>query len=123
MVPGLLCRCVGPWRVRVAQFVLRRVPTTIVVIPSESSAYHYVNTSDRIGHPGHRRTDHNRRLLGIGHRGKGHDSRLISFGFRCGSGRRLGGSHRHGADDPVIVVARYPDFGRIVARPNVSMYS
>ena len=62
-------------------------------------------------------------VLGIGHHGNGHDSRPISFGVRCGSTRRLGGSHRHGADDLVIVVDRYPDFGRIAARPDVSMYS
>ena len=47
---------------------------------------------------------------------------LISFGCRYGSSGRLSGSHRHGTDDPVIVVARYPNLGRISARPNVSMY-
>ena len=82
-----------------------------------------VNTSDCISHLGHRRTDHNRHLLGIGHRGNDHGGCPISFGCRCGSSRLLGGSHRHGVDDPVIVVARYPDFGRIVARRDVSMYS
>ena len=89
----------------------------------ESSAYHFVNTVDRTGHPGRHRTGHNRRLLYIGDRGIGHGGRPISFGCRCGSGRRLDGSHHHGAAHLVIVVARYPDSGRIAARPNVSMYS
>ena len=81
----------------------------------ESSAYHFVTSADRTGHPG-RRTGHNRRLFCIGHRGNDHDDRPISFGCHYGSGRR------RGADDPVIVVARYPNFGRIDARPVVSMY-
>ena len=92
-------------------------------ILGESFADHYVNTSDRIGHPDRHHTDHNRRLPGIGHRGNGHGSRLISFGCRYGSGRHPGGSHHHGATDPVIVVARSPEFGRIAARIDGSMYS
>ena len=89
----------------------------------ERSSYHFVNTADRTGHPGRRRTGHNRRLLYIGHRGIGHSSRSISFGCRYGSGRHPGGSHHHGATDPVIVVARSPEFGRIAARIDGSMYS
>ena len=76
-----------------------------------------MNTSDRIGHPGRPRTDHNRHLLGIGHRGNGHGGRPISFGCRCGSSRR------HGVADLVIVDAHYHYFGRIVARPDGIMYS
>ena len=91
-------------------------------IPYESFAYHYVNTVDHICDPGHHRTAHNHRLLCIVHVGIGHGSHPISFGFRCGSGRRLGGSHRHDADDPMIVVTRYPDSGRIDARPDVRIY-
>ena len=62
-----------------------------------------MNSAERIGHLGH-----NRPLLCIGHHDIGHGGRLISFGCRCGSGLCLGGSHRHGADDSVIVVARIP---------------
>ena len=61
----------------------------------ESSAYHFVNTVDRTGHPGRHRTGHNRHLLYIGHRSICHGGRPISFGCRCGSGRRRGGNHRH----------------------------
>ena len=84
-----------------------------------------MNTSDRIGPPGHRCTNHNHRLVCIGHRrsGRGRRGRPISFGCRCGSGRRLDGSHHHGAAHLVIVVARYPDFGRIAACLDGSMYS
>ena len=89
----------------------------------ERSSYRFVNTADRTGHPGRRRTGHNRRLLYIGHRGIGHDHRPVSFSCPCGSGRRRDDNLRHGADDPVTVVARYPDFGRIVTRPDRSMYS
>ena len=81
-----------------------------------------VNTSDCISHLGHRRTDHNRHLLGIGHRGNDHGGCPISFGCRCSSGRRRGGNRRHGVVDPVIVVACYPVDGRIDTRPAVSMY-
>ena len=88
----------------------------------ESVAYHFVNIADRTGHSGCRHTGHNRRLLYIGHRGIGHGGRLISFGCRCGIGRRHGGSHRHRADDPVNVGARYPEYGMIDARPVVSLY-
>ena len=77
-----------------------------------------MNSAERIGHLGH-----NRPLLCIGHHDIGHGGRLISFGCRCGSGDRLGGSHRHNVDYPVSMVARYLDSGRIAARPNVSMYS
>ena len=75
-----------------------------------------MNTSDRSGHPYRRRTDR------IGHRGSGRGGRLISFSCRCSSVLRLGGSHRHDADDPMIVVTRYPDSGRIDARPDVRIY-
>ena len=75
-----------------------------------------MNTVDGTGHPGRCRTGHNRRMLCIGHCGNGHDGRPISFGCRHD------GSRRHGVDDPVIVVARYPDFGRIAAHPDVNMY-
>ena len=92
-------------------------------ILGESFADHYVNTSDRIGHPDRRRTDHNRHFPGIGHRHNSRGGRLIFFGYRCGNGRRLDSSHHHGADDLVIVVARYPDSGRIAVRPDESMYS
>ena len=88
----------------------------------ESSAYHFMNTVDRTVHPGHRHTGHYRRLLCIGHRGNGHGGRLTSFGCRCGSGRRRGNSRRHGVDDPVIVVARYLDYGMIDTHLVVSMY-
>ena len=47
----------------------------------ESSSYRFVNTVGHTGHPSHRRTGHNRRLLYIGHRGIGHDGRPISFGL------------------------------------------
>ena len=82
-----------------------------------------MNTFDRIIHPGHRRTDHNHRLVCIGHRTSGCSGHLIFFGCRCGNGRRPYGSHRHGAADRVIVVDHYPDFGRICACPYGSMYS
>ena len=74
-----------------------------------------MNTSGRIGHEGPLRTDHNNRLLCIGHRGNDHDGRPISFGCCYGSYRRHDGSHQDGVDDPVIMVARYPDFGKIAA--------
>ena len=92
-------------------------------ILDESFVDHYVNTSDRIGHPDHRCTDHNRRFPGIGHRGNGHGGRPIFFGCRCGNGRRPYDSHRHSADNPVLAVARYPDSGRIAARLDETMYS
>ena len=85
-------------------------------IPCENSVYHFVNTVGRTGHLGRCRTGHNRCLLYIGHRGIGHDGRSISFGCRCG------GNRRHGDDNPVIVVARYPDYGIIDARSVLSMY-
>ena len=92
-------------------------------IPRESSADHYMNTSDRNGHLDRRRSDHNHRFPGIGHHGNGPGSRPISFCCRCSSGRHPGGSHRHGATDPVNVVAHYPEFSRIAARLDGSMYS
>ena len=93
------------------------------VILGESFADHFVNSIDRIGHPNCRRTDHNRHLPGTGHRGNGHDGRPISFGCRFGNGRRLDGNRRHGVAYLVIMVARYPDSGRIATRPDESMYS
>ena len=80
----------------------------------QSSTYRLVNIVGR--------TCHNRHLLYIGHRGIGHGGRPISFGCRGGSGLRRDSNRRHDADDPVIVVARYPDYGRIDAHPAVSMY-
>ena len=82
----------------------------------KSFFYRFVNTADRTGHPGRRRTSHTCCLLYIGHRGIGHGGRPISCGCRGGSGRR------RGADDPGIVVARYPDVGMTDVRPAVSMY-
>ena len=90
-------------------------------ILDENSAYHYVSTSSRIGHPSCRCTDRNRRFVCNGHRRN--DNRLISFGCRCGNGRRPYDSHRHSADNPVLAVARYPDSGRIAARLDETMYS
>ena len=82
-----------------------------------------MSTSDHISHPGRRRTDHIHHLVCIGHRGNGCSGRLITFGCHCGNGRCPDGSHPHSAHNPVIMVARYPDFGRIAARPDVNMYS
>ena len=81
----------------------------------ESSSYHFVNTAGCTGHPGRRRTSHNRLLLYIGRRGSGHDRRPISFG-RCRDGNR-----RHGADGQVTMVTRYHYYGRTDASPAVSM--
>ena len=87
----------------------------------ENSAYRFVNTTAHTGHPGPRHIVHNHRLFYNGHRGIGHDHRPVSFSCPCGSGRRRDDNLRHGADDPVTVVARYPDYGRIDARLSVSM--
>ena len=86
----------------------------------ESYADRFVNTVVCTGHPGRRHTGRNHRLLDSGHRDIGHDRRPIAFGCRDSSGCPLGGNRRHGADDSVTVVAHYPYYGRIDARPAVS---
>ena len=80
-----------------------------------------MNSSDHIGHPNRRHTDHSRRFPG--HRDSDPDGRPIFVGFRFGNDRRLDGNRRPGAAYLAIGAARYSGPGRIVARPDENMYS
>ena len=79
-----------------------------------------MNSAACTGHPGRRLTGRNHRLLYSGPCSIGHGHRPITLGCRCGSDRPLGSNRRHDLDDPVTVVAHYPYYGRIDARPTVS---
>ena len=68
-----------------------------------------MNSSDHIGRPDRRHTDHNRCFS---HRDSDHGGRPIFVGNRHPDATYF-----------AIVVARYLGPGRIVARPNESMYS
>ena len=81
----------------------------------ESFSYRFGNTASRTSHPGCRHTGRNHRLAYNFHRGIGPDRRPIAFGLHHD------GNRRHGADEPVTVVARYPYYSRIDARPAMSM--
>ena len=73
-----------------------------------------------VGHPDRHHIDHNRHS---GHRDSDHSGHPICVGCRFGNHRHCDGNRRPDVVYQVIVVDRYLGPGRIVARPDESMYS